>query len=108
MPTTRRRRQYEEDESDSDSSEDNNPIVIKMDPPQKPLLATPWGSDQWFDMCKQTGKDLTCSICLESCLECKNCLALLVPCLHSVHYRCLFQMEKMECPMCRPSNSTNP
>ena len=95
---------------DSDESEDEgeqqNVYNINVKESKKPLLATSWGSDQWYEMSKATNKELTCSICLESCLDCKNCLALLVPCLHAVHYRCLFQMEKPECPICRPSNKS--
>ena len=101
MPRTRRQVQ---EESEEESGDEDLQVSIKYTP--TPLLAKQWGADQWFDMCTATGKAQECSICLESCLDCKMCLAVLVPCMHTVHYRCLFSMESPECPICRPSNTT--
>ena len=106
MPRTRR--QVDELQSESESDDDEAyQVTVKYLPSVQPLLAKQWGADQWFDMCKATGKTQECSICLESCLECKMCLAVLVPCMHTVHYRCLFSMDHPECPICRPSNTTS-
>ena len=90
--------------SDYSESEAGENISISIRP--IPLLAKEWGAKQWFEMCKATGKAQECPICLESCLECQSCLALLVPCFHTVHYKCLFSMQNPECPVCRPSNKS--
>ena len=107
MPPRTRRQPVSETESEYSEEEEEYPITIKYTPKFQPLLAKQWGAEQWFDMCKATGKTQECSICLESCLDCKMCLAVLVPCMHTVHYRCLFSMESPECPICRPSNKTS-
>ena len=95
----------ESEEEESEEEEDDS-INITFQQQCAPMLAKQWGADQWFEMCKETGKSQECSICLESCLECEKCLALLVPCMHVVHYRCLFSMQRPECPICRPSNTS--
>lgn len=109
MPRRRADRQpVAEPESESESEEESigSSLSITIKKNIHPLLAKQWGADQWFDMCKTTNNKQECPICLESCLDCKLCLALLVPCMHVVHYRCLFSMARPECPICRPSNTS--
>ena len=96
----------ESEEEESEEEEESINITCHYKQASPPLLANQWGANQWFEMCKETGKSQECSICLESCLECEKCLALLVPCMHVVHYRCLFSMQRPECPICRPSNTS--
>ena len=56
-------------------------------------------SNQYFDMCKITNKEMTCAICLDDVLDCKRCFCLLV-CGHSFHSTC-YLMNGDICPVCR-------
>ena len=107
MVHTRSGRAVPRVESDSDSdaesaSSDSVRIIIKQ--PKLPMFAGPYGAGLWFDMCKETGREMQCSICLDSCLHCRDCMVLLLPCFHVLHYKCMCALAHPECPICRPSN----
>ena len=65
-----------------------------------PRLVSNFLVGEYFDMAKQFRKDLQCSICLESWMDCKRC-ACMMPCGHVYHYACYAQMRDTKCAVCR-------
>lgn len=72
---------------------------------QVPQIANRYATNLLFELHKKAGKEANCPICLESVLECREALAVLLPCLHMMHFRCLFDQQRPECPICRPSTN---
>ena len=56
-------------------------------------------SNQYFDMCKETNKEMSCAICMDNVLDCKRCFCLLI-CGHAFHSTC-YLMNGDICPICR-------
>jgi hypothetical protein len=52
----------------------------------------------YYDLCKETNKDLECPVCMESVLCCKTCFTIL-KCGHSYHAGCYLRLDK--CAVCR-------
>ena len=87
---------------DDDSDEESGTTAVEVRVQQtKVPVASEYGTKLFFNLCKMQNHEQTCAICLESCLECAKCMALLVPCMHTVHLACLYKMERPQCPVCR-------
>jgi hypothetical protein len=54
----------------------------------------------YWDMCKETNKEVMCAICLDSWLDCKRC-AVLLRCGHCYHSSCLLANDDDRCAVCR-------
>ena len=57
-------------------------------------------ANQYFDLCKEVGREVTCAICLESWLDCRRC-ALLLRCGHAFHSSCWLASTIETCAVCR-------
>lgn len=56
-------------------------------------------ANQYYDLLKETKKEITCPVCMEE-ICCKKCFTL----LRCGHYCCLYEYVKMnKCPVCRNS-----
>jgi len=51
----------------------------------------------YFDMIKERGEKIECTVCLDE-IDCKKCCSLL-SCGHSYHLCCIMKCES--CPLCR-------
>ena len=76
-------------------SQDQIEVIIENNKVVRPYL-----SNQYFEMCKATNKEMTCAICLDDVLDCKRCFCLLI-CGHAFHSTCYLMSSGDLCPVCR-------
>ena len=68
-----------------------------------PTIASPYLTQQVWDMKKALQHDDDCPVCLDPVLTCRHCFCLLV-CGHVLHTSCFLQLREDSCPVCRAAD----
>ena len=63
-------------------------------------IASPFITQQFWEMSKALEKVVECPVCLESVMSCRHCFCLLM-CGHALHTSCFLQLRGNPCPVCR-------
>ena len=63
-------------------------------------IASPYITQQIWEMSRALEKSIDCPVCLESVMTCRHCFCIL-NCGHSLHTSCYLQLRGNQCPLCR-------
>ena len=63
-------------------------------------IASPFITQQFWEMSKALEKVVECPVCLESVMSCRHCFCLLM-CGHALHTSCFLQLRGSPCPVYR-------